>query len=133
MKISPMRQEHIAEVIELMSLGEPYIRPRTASDYWLYAKLFSSTCPLAFVNDQLAGAVFAFRSQDDPTDVYIQDVMVHPDHRRHGIASALLTGVGDQARGWGCQRLYLTSEPEKGLLHQLVTVLVRRPDWPVES
>lgn len=117
MRITPLRQEFIPQIIALMQLGEPYIRPRTHSDYWAYATLFSSTCPVALVGDHVAGAVIAFRSQDDPRDVYVQDVMTHPDHRQQGVSKALMAAVRDQAAGWGCTRLYLTSEPDNTEAH----------------
>jgi len=56
--------------------------------------------------------VIAFRSQDKPDDVYVQDVVTHPDHRRRGIAGSLLDSVRQQATTWGCRRLYLTSGPD---------------------
>jgi GNAT superfamily N-acetyltransferase len=110
--VRPLSQDLIPQVIELVELGAPYIRPRTHSDYWLYATLFSSTCPVALADDTIAGIVIAFRSQDDPQDVYVQDVMTHPDHRKQGIAHRLLDTVLSRAAQWGCTRLYLTSEPE---------------------
>ncbi|MFD6391175.1 GNAT family N-acetyltransferase [Nocardia sp. NPDC060259] len=113
MNITPLRIEHIQEVRQLMERGEPYISARTLSDYWLYATLFSTTCPVAVTTDRsIAGTVIAFRSQDDPNEIYIQDVMIHPDHRRQGTAKRLLHSVRHQAEQWGCRRLYLTSEPE---------------------
>lgn len=110
--VTPLIAPMINDVISLMDQGEPFIRARTASDYWAYATLFSSTCPVAFVDGVLAGAVVAFRSQDDPGEVYVQDVMVHPGHRRQGVTTALLDSVIAQARTWGCTRLWLTSEPD---------------------
>lgn len=116
--VTPLRLEHIGEVRRLMELGEPYLHPRTLSDYWLYATLFSSTCPLAIDDDgTVIGAVMAFRSQDDPADVYVQDVIAHPRHRRRGVTRALLRSVRSQARSWGCRRLYLTSEPDNEAAH----------------
>ncbi len=112
MKLTPLRVDLIPNILALTDLGKPYVKARTASDYWLYATLFSSTCPTALVNDELAGAVIAFRSQDAPNEVYIQDVMTHPDYRRRGIAQALIGHVRTQATAWNCTRLYLTSEPE---------------------
>ncbi|MEV4129317.1 GNAT family N-acetyltransferase [Nocardia sp. NPDC049707] len=113
MIVVPLQPEYITEVQELMKLGEPYISARTLSDYWLYAKLFSTTCPITIEEDNtVTGAVIAFRSQTDPGDVYIQDVMIHPQHRRRGIARALLQSVRSQAEKWACERLYLTSEPD---------------------
>ncbi|WP_236567856.1 MULTISPECIES: GNAT family N-acetyltransferase [unclassified Nocardiopsis] len=124
MIITPLRPERIGDVLRLMELGDPYISARTLSDYWLYATLFSSTCPIAVEDDDtVAGAVIAFRSQDDPADIYVQDVMTHPQHRRRGITRALLESVRSQAETWGCQRLYLTSEPENEAAHTSWTAL----------
>jgi GNAT superfamily N-acetyltransferase len=122
--VTPLQSEHISGVHQLMECGEPYIRARTLSDYWLYAKLFSSTCPIAIGDDNtIVGAVIAFRSQDNPADVYIQDVMTHPQHRRRGIARALLQSVRSQAEKWDCERLYLTSEPDNQAAHASWTAL----------
>lgn len=123
MIVTPLRPEHISEVHQLMRLGEPYIRARTLSDYWLYASLFSSTCPIAIEDNAITGAVIAFRSQDHPADVYIQDVMTHPRHRHRGIARALLQDVRTQADQWGCRRLYLTSEPDNDAANASWTAL----------
>jgi ribosomal protein S18 acetylase RimI-like enzyme len=110
-QITALRQDLTGDVLNLMDLGRPYISARTPSDYWLYAKLFSSTCPVALVEGTVAGAVIAMRGQDDPSEVYIQDVATHPDHRRRGIATALVGVVRQRAERWGCRRLSLTSEP----------------------
>ncbi|MGY2031366.1 GNAT family N-acetyltransferase [Nocardia gipuzkoensis] len=124
MIVTPLQPEHISEVRELMGLGEPFISARTLSDYWLYAKLFSSTCPITIGEDNtITGAVIAFRSQDDPAEVYVQDVMTHPQYRQCGIARALLHSVRSQAEKWGCERLYLTSEPENHAAHASWTAL----------
>jgi ribosomal protein S18 acetylase RimI-like enzyme len=112
MIVTPLRQDLIDQVHDLMALGEPYIRVRTHSDYWLYARLFSSTCPVALLDGKVIGAVIAFRSQDDPDEIYIQDVMTHPDHRGQHIATRLLTTVREQATIWRCDLMYLTSEPD---------------------
>jgi GNAT superfamily N-acetyltransferase len=68
-------------------------------------------------HDDATGVVIAFRSQDNPYDVYVQDVMSHPDHRRRGITRSLLDVVRRQATAWGCHRLYLTSEPDNAPAH----------------
>jgi GNAT superfamily N-acetyltransferase len=118
MKIVPLRQEDMQAVYDLMDKGAPFIRPRTLSDYWAYAKLFASTCPLAFIDGQVAGAVMAFRSQENPDEIYIQDVMTDPGFRRRGVTSALVSHVAQRGREWGCKRVYLTSEPENSAAHQ---------------
>lgn len=116
-QIVGLRQDLAEQTRQLMSLGEPYVRARTSSDYWLYARLFSSTCPVAVVGGRVVGAVIAFRSQDDPGEVYVQDVMTHPEYRGRGIAAALMTVVRDRAAGWNCGRIYLTSEPGNAAAH----------------
>ncbi|MFG1774619.1 GNAT family N-acetyltransferase [Nocardia salmonicida] len=119
MNITPLRTDHIEEVRQLMELGEPYISARTLSDYWLYAALFSTTCPVAITTDRsIAGSVIAFRSQDGPHEIYIQDVMVHPDQRSRGIAKVLLQSVLRQAQQWNCRRVCLTSDPENDAAHK---------------
>ena len=117
MIVSPLTRELIPAVEDLMALGEPYVRVRTTSDYWLYATLFSTTCPVALVNGHVVGAIIAFRSQDNPDEIYIQDVMTHPDHRRQGITRTLLTRVIHRANDWGCHRIHLTSESDNTGAH----------------
>jgi len=115
--IEPLSVSRIGEVIDLMGTGAPYITPRTWSDYWLYATLFSGTCPLAVVDGQIVGAVIAFRSQDEPGDIYIQDVITHPSRRRQGVTRALIGAVADHGIGRRCERLHLTSEPDNHAAH----------------
>ena len=117
MIISPLSVPLIPAVEKLIGLGSPYVSLRTSSDYWLYAELFSSTCPVALEDDEVLGIAIGFRSQDRPSDVYIQDVSIHPDHRRRGIAKTLLGNVRQYAAGLGCKRLYLTSEPDNSAAH----------------
>ena len=117
MDIIPLKQELISDVHRLMTLGAPFIFARTPSDYWVYSRLFSSSCPVALVEGKVAGAVIAFRSQEDPEDVYVQDVMTHPDHRKQGVARGLISAVHKRAAGWGCTRIYLTSAPENTAAH----------------
>ena len=112
MRLVALNDTLISDVEQLMALGEPYVRARTSSDYWLYSALFSTTCPVAILDERVVGAIIAMRSQDDPGDIYVQDVMTHPDHRGQGIAAALLQSVADQAAEWQCRRIYLTSEPD---------------------
>ena len=114
MKIVPLSVERIPAVKDVLALGRPYISLRTDSDYWLYASLFSSTCPVMEDEDGVViGVVIAFHSQDDPDQVYLQDVMVHPEHRGRGVAGDLIRHLAEGATArWGCRRLYLTSEPD---------------------
>ena len=117
MNITPLTLPLIPEVERLIGLGAPHVRVRGSSDYWLYSQLFASTCPVAIVDGVVAGIIIAFRSQDERTDIYVQDVMTHPDVRRRGVTRALLATVRQRAEAWGCERIYLTSEPENKGAH----------------
>lgn len=101
MVVTTLSVDLIPQVQRLMELGSPYIRVRTESDYWLYASLFSSTCPVALVDGRVAGAIIAFRSQDNPPDIYVQDVMTRPEHRKRGIARALVAHISRSGEGMG--------------------------------
>ncbi|MEO3780883.1 GNAT family N-acetyltransferase [Micromonospora sp. B11E3] len=118
MIITPLTVDRVPDLEKLLALGEPYIRLRGSSDYWLYATLFANTCPLAITDGQVVGSVIAFRSQVDPSEIYLQDVMTHPNHRRIGITRALVEEVHRQGSLWGCQRLFLTSEPDNHAAHK---------------
>ncbi|MEV6927102.1 GNAT family N-acetyltransferase [Dactylosporangium sp. NPDC051485] len=111
MLITPLCADLIDQVADLMRLGEPYVTVRDHSDYWLYSALFASTCPVAVDDGTVTGAVIAMRSQDQPADVYVQDAVVHPDHRRGGVATTLVASIAAQAHVWGCRRLFLTCAP----------------------
>jgi ribosomal protein S18 acetylase RimI-like enzyme len=112
MRITALRQDLTEDVLKLMDLGAPYVKARTSSDYWLYARLFASTCPVAIVEEVVAGAVIAMRSQENPEQIYIQDVVTHPGYRGKGIASALVDVVRRRGQELGCRLIYLTSEPD---------------------
>ncbi|WDQ02228.1 GNAT family N-acetyltransferase [Micromonospora chalcea] len=117
MIITPLTVDRIPDLEKLLALGEPYIRLRGSSDYWLYATLFANTCPLAIIDGEVVGSVIAFRSQVDLSEIYLQDVMTHPSHRRTGITRALVEEVDRQGALWGCRRLFLTSEPDNHAAH----------------
>lgn len=117
MIITPLATDRIPDLEKLLALGAPYIRLRGSSDYWLYATLFADTCPLAIIGGQVVGSVIAFRSQIDPSEIYLQDVMTHPGHRRQGVTRALVEEVLRRGSLWGCRRLFLTSEPDNSAAH----------------
>lgn len=123
MNIELLSVDRIEEVIDLMGTGAPYLMSRTWSDYWLYSTLFSGTCPLVVMDGQVAGAAIAFRSQDTPTDIYIQDVITHPAHRRQGVSRALVRTIAERGIERGCRRMYLTSEPDNHAAHSAWTAL----------
>lgn len=110
-RILPLAEAQTDEILAVVSDGEPFVRVRGVSDYWAYATFFGDTCFLARDGHVAVGVVIAFRSQVDPSRVYIQDVVVRTAFRGHGVAAKLVSAVAAVASGMGCRRLWLTSDP----------------------
>lgn len=111
-KIVPLSQVPLERLVELATECMPYVRPRSESDYWMYGRLFSTTCRAMIVDSIVIGAIIAFRSQDDSSEVYVQDVMVATSARHLGYGRKLMEDVMHTAAQWGVERVWLTSEIE---------------------
>lgn len=68
MDVVALGPARVSELIALAELNAPFVRPRSESDYWLYAELFAQTCPVAVDDGQIIGAVLGFRSQSAPSE-----------------------------------------------------------------
>jgi GNAT superfamily N-acetyltransferase len=108
----PLKQVDPARLVALAIECEPFIRPRTESDYWIYGRLFSTTCRVVVEGDTAVAFIVAFRGQDNPDELYVQDVAVGPEFRRQGHGRVLVEDVVATAKSWGVGRVWLTSEPE---------------------
>jgi ribosomal protein S18 acetylase RimI-like enzyme len=111
-KIESINETDIEALAELFAGVGPFVAARTLSDYWLYARLFGSTCLCVRSNDgQPIAAMIAFRDQsEDRREIYVQDVAVHSDSRRRGLGEALLEDLRCRAQRWSVRRIWLTSE-----------------------
>lgn len=49
---------------------------------------------------------------DKPTAFYLDEISVHKDYRRRGIATRLLERIADEARDRGCEELWLATEAD---------------------
>lgn len=103
----------VEALVDLFNVSGPFVSARTPSDYWLYARLFGPTCLCVRSDDgRPVAVVLAFPDQSPGIDeIYIQDVAVHPDHRRLGYGEVLLDELHRRAAAWGITRIWLTSEP----------------------
>lgn len=110
--IRPITKDDTPYIHGLITRSGPFVSPRSKSDYWLYATLFSDTCLCLIENDDLCGVVLAFTDQSrNFEELYIQDLAVLPNHRKFGVGSALLEALLMRARSFGVKKVWLTSEP----------------------
>jgi GNAT superfamily N-acetyltransferase len=116
--VVPLATVPISRIIEIANDSTPFVRPRGESDYWLYGRLFSSTCGAVIEDGIAVGFIVAFRSQDEPENVYIQDVAVVKSLRGRGHARSMVEQVVATSRSWGVRRLWLTSEVENKDAHR---------------
>lgn len=111
-KVESITEADIEDLHELFSNAGPYVSARTLSDYWLYARLFSSTC-LCIRDDtgKPIAALIAFQDQTPGIDeIYVQDVAVDGNHRRSGLGESLVREIKHLAVALGATRLWLTSD-----------------------
>jgi ribosomal protein S18 acetylase RimI-like enzyme len=64
------------------------------------------------VDETAVAFIVAFRGQDDPDELYIQDVAVGRGFRQQGYGRLLVEDVITTAKSWGIGRAWLTSEAE---------------------
>lgn len=129
MRIETMTADHVSAVAELEKLcfRDPWSERSIASEldnklaFWL----------VAVENDMVVGYVGS-QTVLDETDM--MNVAVHPDHRRTGIAEALVTALVVALKEKGSVSLTLevraSNEPAKALYEKLgFTQAGRRPNY----
>ena len=129
MMIIEMNAQHVAQVAQLETLCFP--------DPWSEKSIASElTNPLALwlvaVEDQQVAGYIGSQTVPDESDM--MNVAVHPDHRRRGIAEALVRALCDALRQRGSVSLTLevraSNEPAKTLYDKLGFEQVgRRPNY----
>ena len=60
---------------------------------------------------------------DKPTQFFVQEVGVHDDYRRQGIARRLLTRIIELARDRGCEGIWVATEDENAPARALYTAI----------
>lgn len=110
--VEPIIESDAADLLALFSSAGEFVSPRSLSDYWLYARLFSSTC-LCVRNDDGTpiAAVIAFVDQTPgKSEIYVQDVAVRVESRGRGLGQALMETLHQTASDLDINRIWLTSE-----------------------
>lgn len=129
MTIIPMNESHVAQIAQLEKLcfSDPWSENSIATEldsrlsYWL----------VAVVDDCVVGYI---GSQSVMGESDMMNVAVHPDHRRKGIAEALIENLsqGLKERGNVCLTLEVraSNDPAIALYHKLgFTQVGRRPNY----
>lgn len=81
----------------------------------------------------------AVGSDDDPVayallerDGHLDHLYCHPDHTRQGLADLLLEAAEEQARAWGCSRLYTeASELARPAFERAGYIVTHRRDFSI--
>ena len=74
-------------------------------------------CATCFHGDELVGYVDVI--SDGIDDAYMRDLMVNPEHGRHGLASNLIAMTAERLKGRGVEMLSVLFEPcLEGFYHQ---------------
>ena len=129
MIFTEMKSEHVSQIAQLETLcfSDPWSEKSIASEldnhlaYWL----------VALEGDTVAGYI---GSQTVMEETDMMNVAVHPDHRRKGIAEALVNALVEALKERGSHSLTLevraSNEPAQKLYEKLGFVLVgRRPRY----
>ena len=118
MMIVEMNADHVAAVAELEKLcfHDPWSEKSIASELNNPLSLWL----VALENDAVIGYIGSQTVLDESD---MMNVAVHPNHRRKGIAGALVTELGTQLkqRGSGCLTLEVreSNEPAKAMYEKL--------------
>ena len=129
MMILEMNADHVAQVaaLERLCFADPWSEKSIASELnnplalWL----------VAVEGDSVVGYIGSQTVLDESD---MMNVAVHPDHRRRGVAEALVTALSDALKARGSVSLTLevraSNEPAKALYEKLGFALAgRRPNY----
>jgi len=110
-KISSLKECDSSELKELMLACQPFVKVRDDADYWIFQRFFSSTSFIVRSNGKLVGALTSWGDPEKSTDIYIEEVAVHPECRNQGIFNMLFENLEAVAKERGFKRLWLTCNP----------------------
>ena len=100
--IRPFEPSDVTRVLEIQS-ASPEASQWSAADYVRTTE--NSCCGLVAVDREVVVGFAICRITSD--ELEILNIGVHPAHRRHGIASQLLSSILDQARTSGTKTCFL--------------------------
>jgi GNAT superfamily N-acetyltransferase len=111
--IKPGEGAALLTMIRALSESHGFLDKQTATAEDLERALFAEEpivgCLLAFVDGKPAGCAFwhrSFATSRGGEVMYLEDLSVLPEHRRKGVASALLKALAGEARRRGYPSIY---------------------------
>ena len=109
MQVLPLGELSVPQIASLMAEGRPWL-PEFA-DYWFFRTFCGSTSFFASVGGVHAGGLIACLNQDDPKEIYVDQVAVRRAFRGRGVAQALVRAVEHRAGVLKCTRVWLSTDP----------------------
>jgi len=105
-RVRPPLDDAAVSALHARAFGHPYAeappwRDRLAQHSLTWIGAFSGNALVGFVNAAWDGGQHAF----------VLDTVVDPDHQRHGIGTALVRALAEQAAAAGCAWLHVDCEP----------------------
>ena len=121
LKIRPAQPDDAAFISDLLQLmGLPSSPAHIASRIRAADQSTNDAVLVATLDDRAAGFAALHRSDifHEPGGIgRIKVLGVHPDHRRAGVGTALLTSAMDHFRNHGCIRMEVTSGEDRASAH----------------
>lgn len=92
--------------------GGVFDHPIDPARLWAFLATRVNVLVVALDGAEVIGFVYGttMLRVDKPTAFYVDEISVHEDYRRQGIATRLLRRIESEARERGCQSLWLATE-----------------------
>lgn len=86
--------------------------PPDPARVWAFLAVRSNELVVALDRGEVVGFAFGtmVMKPDKPTGFFVDEVGVHEDYLRQGIATRLLERIMDRARDRGCEHIWLATE-----------------------
>jgi L-2,4-diaminobutyric acid acetyltransferase len=88
-KIRSITENDKEAIIKLIDCCRPYVLPHHEYLYWILGHYYKSSCLVCETDKELIGFISGLPSIDEKT-IFIWQICVHPDYRKHKVGSKLL-------------------------------------------
>jgi len=121
------------EAIWRLVRGTGTLAENSPYSYLMFCRSFADTCIVAEAGDRLAGAVIAYAPPQTPDVLFVWQIVVHPDYRRHGLGIRMLDQLLDRPACAWIGRVEATVTPSNEASMGLFTKLAEHLQAPIEQ